>query len=77
MNARKPHTRDEPRPDLSRGDYVRVSEDGIEPWYGRVGAIKPSFDTWRVEVEREDDGMTWSIALVTTRIERVEREGAS
>ena len=69
MSTRKTSTLTAERPDLARGDRVRVTEDGIDPWIGIVGAVKPSFDCWRVEVEREDDGgMTWSIALTTTEV---------
>src|SRR3990167_1625891 len=48
---------------------VRVSEPGIKPWIGRVRACKPLLLPqsggkrllWRVEVRRDDDGMTYSV----------------
>ena len=48
---------------------VRVSEPGIKPWIGRVRACKPMLLQqsggkrllWRVEVRRDDDGMTYSV----------------
>jgi hypothetical protein len=52
------------RPLLERGDRVRVTEAGIEPWRGIVNAIKFSkVSGWWVEVERAEDGMVLGICL--------------
>lgn len=53
----------DPRPDLARGDRVVVTEQGIRPWTGDVGAIKHStVSGWWLEIARDDDdGRTWQI----------------
>lgn len=51
----------EPRPELSRGALVLVSELGIKPWIGQLLSLKFSpVSGWWAEVRR-DDGATFSI----------------
>lgn len=46
---------------FQRGDKVRVLEEGIKPWVGRVTAAKPSSESgWWYEVRR-DDGITLAV----------------
>jgi hypothetical protein len=47
---------------IDRGDRITVSEPGIRPWIGVVGAVKFSPITgWWFEVAREDDGLSYVV----------------
>src|SRR3954465_14964445 len=69
MRTRKQTGPRDERPQLARGDHVRVLEDGIDAWTGMVTSVKPAPDAWYVDVRRDDDGMTWSITTRTTKLE--------
>ncbi len=61
----------EDRPNLNRGDRVCVREPGIRSWLATVVTLKPAKGYWRVEVRRDDSGITWSIPASMVTLEGV------
>lgn len=55
-----------------RGDRVEIREKGISPWCGMVAAVKwSSVSGWWLEVQREEDGVTWHVSFALTDVEVV------
>ena len=63
----------EARPNFNRGDRVCVREPGVGSWLGTVNGIKPGATGWRIEVCRDDSGITWSLPAGMVRHEGVSR----
>lgn len=68
-------------PPVARYDRVIVEEQGLAPWTGVASTIKwspggkrsiqghQSKPGWRIEVRRDDDGMTWTVPAELVRRE--------